>query len=162
MNMSVKEILRVLLKDIGIPSIKVEDMEFSYKDGCYWITYEEGNKINPTIVGFTEYESINVEYSDEGNYIFVDSDTDSIRRFVRDISDKGLYFELDVSREILEKLIQNKIKFSIVENDREKFCLDSDGGTQVVVVGEKGLSLKFGESIVWVYLTENSRIRIYA
>ena len=162
MNMSVKEILRVLLKELGIPSIKVEDMEFSYKDGCYWIAYEEGKKINPTIVGFTEYESINVEYSDEGNYIFVDSDTDSLRRFVRDISDKGLYFELDVSREIIEKLIQNKIKFSIVENDREKFCLNSDGGTQVTVVGEKGLSLKFGESIVWVYLTENSRIRIYA
>ena len=67
MNMSVKEILRVLLKELGIPSIKVEDMEFSYKDGCYWIAYEEGKKINPTIVGFTEYESINVEYSDEGN-----------------------------------------------------------------------------------------------
>ena len=160
--MNIKEILRVLLREIGIPSITVEDMEFTYKDGCYRITYEEGNKVNPTIVGFTEHETINVEYSDEGNYIFIDSDTDSIRRFVRDISDKGLYFELDISYEIIEKLIQNKIKFSIVENDREKFCLTPDSGAQLVIVGEKGLSLKFGESIIWVYLTENSRIRIYA
>lgn len=160
--MNIKEILRVLLKEIGIPSITVEDMEFTYKDGCYRITYEEGNKVNPTIVGFTEYETINVEYSDEGNYIFIDSDTDSIRRFVRDISDNGLYFELDISYEIIEKLIQNKIKFSIVDNDREKFCLTPDSGAQLVIVGEKGLSLKFGESIVWVYFTENSKIRIYA
>lgn len=160
--MGIREILRVLLREIGIPSITVEDMEFTYKDGCYRITYEEGNKVNPTIVGFTEYETVNVEYSDEGNYIFIDSDTDSIRRFVRDISDNGLHFELDISYEIIEKLIQNKIKFSIVENDREKFCLTPDSEAQLTLVGEKGLSLKFGESIVWVYLTENSKIRIYA
>lgn len=158
--MNIREILRVLLKEIGIPSITVEDMEFTYKDG-YWIYYKESGKLNPTIIGFTEDDSVYVEYTDEGNYIFVDSEVGP-RRFVRDISDNGLYFELDVSREIIEKLIQNKIKFSIVENDREKFCLNSDGSTQVTVVGEKGLSLKFGESIVWVYLTENSRIRIYA
>lgn len=160
--MDIKEILRVLLKDIGIPSITVEDMEFSHRDNYYWIAYKENGKLNPTIVEFTEQDTIGVDYTDEGNYIFVDSDVDKLRRFVRDISNNGLYFELDISYEIIEKLIQNKIKFSIVENDREKFCLTPDSEAQLTLVGEKGLSLKFGESIVWVYLTENSKIRIYS
>lgn len=159
--MNIKEILRVLLREIGIPSIIVEDMEFSYNHCSYWISYRENGKANPTIVGFTEHDSVYVEYTDEGNYIYID-DEGSMRRFVRDISDNGLYFELDISYEIIEKLIQNKIKFSIVDNDREKFCLTPDSEAQLTLVGEKGLSLKFGESIVWVYLTENSKIRIYA
>lgn len=159
--MGIREILRVLLREIGIPSITVEDMEFSYKDGCYWIAYKESGKPNPTLVGFAECDSVYVGYTDEGNYIIVDSEVGP-RRFIRDISNNGVYFELDISYEIVEKLVQNKIKFSIVENDREKFCLTPDSEVQLTLVGEKGLSLKFGESIVWVYLTENSKIRIYA
>lgn len=159
--MSIKEVLKVLLKEIGIPSIKSGDMEFSYKDDRYWISYSENGKRNLTIVGFTEHDMVDVEYTDEGNYIYIDSDADNLRRFVRDIPEGGLYLDLDISFNTVEKLIEGKIKFSIVTGDAEKFCLVPGCNTQVAVVGEKGLSLKFQDSLIWVFLSENSKIRIY-
>ena len=158
----IKEVLKVLLKDIGIPSITLEDMEFTARDNCYWISFREGGKALPTIIGFTEYDGIGVEYTDEGNYIYVDSDTDSVRRFVRDISEEGLSFELDISLEIMEKLIQGGIKFSIVEDyNKEKFCITPGPEVKVVAVGDKGFRLKFQDSSIWVSISESSKIRIY-
>ena len=157
----IKEVLKVLLKDIGIPSITLEDMEFTTKNNCYWISYKEGGKALPTIIGFTEDDIIQAEYTDEGNYLFVD-DKNSLRRFVRDISDEGLSFELDISLEIMEKLIQGGIKFSIVEDyNKEKFCITPGPEVKVVAVGEKGFRLKFQDSSIWVSISESSKIRIY-
>lgn len=159
--MNIKEVLRVLLKEIGIPSVKSEDMEFSYKDDRYWISYSEYGRVNPTIVGFTEHDIVGVDYTDEGDYIYVDSDGDNLRRFVRDIPEGGLCFDLSISSNIMEKLIKGKIKFSIVDGNTEEFCLTPGCDVQVMVVGEKGFSLKFQDSTVWVFLSENSKIRIY-
>lgn len=156
--MIIEEILRALLKELEITSITLEDMEFSYMDGQYWITYPENGRGSLTTVGFSEYEKIQLDFTG-GRDSLVISDENGVERFTRRILNDIHYFELEESLGNIEKLIKCGIKFSLVEDGEEKFRL-YDYEAQVMAV-DGGLSLSFGNSTIWIRLSKNPKIRIY-
>lgn len=156
--MNIENILRALLKEMEITSMTLEDMEFSYTDGQYWITYPENGRGSLTTVGFSEYEKIQLDFTG-GRDSLVISDVNGVERFTRRILNDIHYFELEESFGNIEKLIKSGIKFSLVEDGEEKFRL-YDYEAQVIAA-DGGLVLSFGYSTIWIRLSNNPKIRIY-
>ena len=156
--MNIENILRALLKELEITSVTLEDMEFSYTNGWYWITYPENGRESLTTVGFSEYEKIQLDFTG-GRDSLVISDVNGVERFTRRILNDIHYFELEESFGNIEKLIKCGIKFSLVEDGEEKFRL-YDYEAQVATV-DGGLGLSFGNSTIWIRLPKNPKIRIY-
>lgn len=155
--MIIKDILRVLLKELEITSVTLEDMEFSYMNGWYWITYPENGRESLTTVGFSEQEKIQLDYTG-GRDTLVVSNEDDVERFTRRLLDDIHYFELEESFGNIEKLIKRGIKFSLVEDGEEKFRLYDYEAPVITVDG--GL-LEFKDSTIWIRLSRNSKIRLY-
>lgn len=158
--MVIKDVLRVLLKGMGLDKITLDDMEFSYWNSYYWITYSENGRENPTKVGFHEHEGIRLEYN-KGKYTLIVADENPAYRFTRDVLVEVPFFEVEASPGNVEQLIKHGVQFSIVEDGKERLRLGSCYSAKVMAVEGDELSLKLHDSTIWVNISENSKIRIY-
>ena len=158
--MNIKEILRILLKELEITNVTLEDMEFSYMDRWYWITYPENGKENPTTVGFPEFERIELDFTG-GRDTLVVCNENGFQRFTRRILDDIHCFEMEALFENIEKLVKRGIRFSLVEDGEERFRLGSDYEVQEIALEDTGLKLKIHGAMIWTRISENSKIRIY-
>lgn len=156
--MNINDKLRILVKEMGLTSITFDGMEISYRDRWYWLAYCENERETPTTVGFPESERIGLDYTG-GRDTLVIYNENGFQRFTRRILDDIHCFELGASFDNIEKLIKRGIKFSIVEDGEDKFRL-GDYEAEVTAAGD-GLSLKFNDSIIWIYLSKSYKIRIY-
>ena len=156
--MNINDKLRILVKEMGLTNIIFDGMEISYRDRWYWLTYYEDGRDTPTTVGFPESERIGLDYTG-GRDTLVVYNENGFQRFTRRILDDVHCFELEASFDNIEKLIKRGIKFSIVEDGEDKFRL-GDYEAEVTAAGD-GLSLKFNDSIIWIYLSKSYKIRIY-
>ncbi len=156
--MNLNDKFRILIKEMGLTDIAFDGIRISYRDRWYWLTYYENGRETPTTVGFPEFERIGLDFTG-GRDTLVVYNENGFQRFTRRISDDIHFFEIEASFDNIEKLIKRSIKFSIVEDGEDKFRL-GDYEAEVTAAGD-GLSLKFNDSIIWIYLSKSYKIRIY-
>lgn len=157
--MNINDKLRILVREMGLTNITFDGMEISYMDRWYWLAYYENGREIPTTVGFPDCERVNLECDDNGDNFLVISNDNGKRRFVRRIYENP-YFELESSFDNIEKLIKRGVKFSIVEDGKDKFRFSSNE-VQAIVSVRDGISIQFKDTTIWISLSENSKVRLY-
>lgn len=155
--MNINDKLRIFVREMGLTNTTFGGMEISYIDRWYYLAYCE-NGI-PTTIGFPDCERVNLECDGNGNNLLVISNDNGKRRFVRSIHENP-YFELEASFDNIEKLTKHGVKFSIVEDGKDKFRFSSNEVQAIVSVGG-GISIQFKDTTVWISLSENSKVRLY-
>lgn len=156
--MNLNDKFRILVKEMGLTDISFDGIRIFYRDRWYWLTYCEDGRETPTTVGFPESERIGLDYTG-GRDTLVVYNENGFQRFTRRLLDDIHFFEMEASFDNIEKLIKRGVKFSIVEDGEDKFRL-GDYEAEVTAAGD-GLSLKFNDSIIWIYLSKRYKIRIY-